>query len=102
MEEGEALGLRYLHRLIDLTALGLGVDGLPELLGAAERMGFNGLNITHPCKQLVLPLLRALSEDARAIGAVNTVVLKDGKRVRHNTDATALRRRSGGVCRMCG
>ena len=90
MQEGEALGFRYLYRLIDLAALGLGVDVLPDLLTAAERMGFNGLNVTHPCKQLVLPLLHELSDDARAIGAVNTVVLRDGKRIGHNTDASGF------------
>ena len=90
MQEGEALGLRYLYRLIDLTTLALGVEALPDLLTAAERMGFNGLNITHPCKQLVLPLLHEISDDARAIGAVNTVVLKDGKRIGHNTDASGF------------
>jgi shikimate dehydrogenase len=90
MQEGQAQGLRYLYRLVDLSALGLGPDSLPELLTSAERMGFNGLNITHPCKQLVLPLLHHLSDDARAIGAVNTVVLRDGKRIGHNTDASGF------------
>ena len=56
------------------------------LLLAAERMGFDGLNITHPCKQAVLPLLTSLSDEARFLGAVNTVVLKDGERHGHNTD----------------
>jgi shikimate dehydrogenase len=90
MQEGEALGFRYLYKLIDLTTLGLGVDALPDLLTAAERMGFDGLNVTHPCKQLVLPLLHDLSDDARAIGAVNTVVLRDGRRIGHNTDASGF------------
>ncbi|HBK05238.1 MAG TPA: shikimate dehydrogenase [Acetobacteraceae bacterium] len=90
MQEAEALGCRHVYRLIDLTELGLGVEALPDLLTAAERMGFNGLNITHPCKQLVLPLLHELSDDARAIGAVNTVVFKDGKRIGHNTDASGF------------
>jgi shikimate dehydrogenase len=90
MREGEALGFRYLYRLVDLTVLGLGVEALPDLLTAAERMGFDGLNITHPCKQLVLPLLHDLSDDARAIGAVNTVVLRDGRRIGHNTDASGF------------
>jgi shikimate dehydrogenase len=49
-------------------------------------MGFDGLNITHPCKQAVIPLLHELSEDAAAIGAVNTVQLRDGRRIGHNTD----------------
>ena len=84
--EGDAQGLRYMYKTIDLTRLGVGVEALPDLLQAAERMGFAGLNITHPCKQAVIPLLHELSEDARALGAVNTVVLRDGKRVGHNTD----------------
>jgi shikimate dehydrogenase len=84
--EGAAQGLRYVYKLIDLETLGLGADALADLIKAAERMGFAGLNITHPCKQSVIPLLSDLSDDARALGAVNTVVLKDGKRIGHNTD----------------
>ena len=84
--EGQAQGLRYLYRLIDLDALQLDNNALPDLLNAAERMGFTGLNITFPCKQTILPLLDELSPEARGIGAVNTVVLKDGKRIGHNTD----------------
>ena len=84
--EGQAQGLRYLYRLIDLDALQLDNSALPDLLNAAERMGFTGLNITFPCKQTILPLLDELSPEARGIGAVNTVVFKDGKRIGHNTD----------------
>lgn len=84
--EGDAQGLRYLYRLIDLDALGLDAGALPELLASAERMGYTGLNITFPCKQAVIPLLHELSAEARGIGAVNTVVLREGKRIGHNTD----------------
>jgi shikimate dehydrogenase len=84
--EGAEQGLRSVYRLMDLGRLGLGAEALGELLTAAERLGFAGLNITHPCKQAVIPLLDDLSEDARALGAVNTVVLRDGRRVGHNTD----------------
>jgi shikimate dehydrogenase len=84
--EGAEHGLRCIYKLIDLEALGLGADALPELLTAAQSFGFAGLNITHPCKQAVIPLLDDLSPDARDLGAVNTVVLKDGRRVGHNTD----------------
>ena len=86
MEEGERQGIRTIYQKIDLTLLGLGADALPQLLTAAEQMGFAGLNITFPCKQAVIPLLHELSGDARALGAVNTVVLQDGKRIGHNTD----------------
>lgn len=85
-QEGDAQQLRYLYRLIDLDQLGLDSSALPDLLRAAEQMHFTGLNITFPCKQSILPLLDELSPEARGIGAVNTVVLKDGKRVGHNTD----------------
>ncbi|MBI6564852.1 shikimate dehydrogenase [Pseudomonas synxantha] len=85
-EEGDAQGLRYLYRLIDLEPLHLDLNALPDLLRAAELMHFNGLNITYPCKQAILPLLDDLSDEARGIGAVNTVVFKNGKRIGHNTD----------------
>jgi shikimate dehydrogenase len=88
LHEGEAVEqkLRCIYKMIDITKLQLGIDALPELLIAAERMGFAGLNITHPCKQAVIPHLHELSPDARALGAVNTVLLRDGKRIGHNTD----------------
>ncbi|MEP9321170.1 shikimate dehydrogenase [Pseudomonas sp. LABIM340] len=84
--EGDAQGLRYLYRLIDLDTLGVDAGALPDLLAAAERMGYTGLNITFPCKQAVIALLHELSDEARGIGAVNTVVLRDGRRIGHNTD----------------
>jgi shikimate dehydrogenase len=71
---------------IDLDRLGLGAQALPELLIAAERMGLNGLYVTHSCKETVIALPHELSDDARALGAVNTVVLKDGRQIGHNTD----------------
>jgi len=85
-QEGDAQGLRYLYRLIDLDQLHLDSNALPELLKAAEQMNFTGLNITYPCKQAILPLLDELSPEARGIGAVNTVVWREGKRIGHNTD----------------
>jgi len=88
--EADAQGLRYLYQKIDLDELGVGVEALPELLTAAERMGFAGLNITYPCKQAILPLLHELSDEARALGAVNTVVLKRGRRIGHNTDSSGF------------
>lgn len=92
MHEREAaeLGLRYSYKLIDLDLLNLGAEALPELLIAAERMGFNGLNVTHPCKQSALAHLTELSGEARAIGAVNTIVLRDGRRIGSNTDASGF------------
>jgi shikimate dehydrogenase len=82
----DAAGIRYIYKKIDLTELKVGAEALPDLLTAARRMGFDGLNITHPCKQAVLPLLDELSADADALGAVNTVVISHGQMIGHNTD----------------
>jgi len=94
--EGAEQGLRLIYRRIDLDALALDAAALPALLAAAERMGFAGVNVTYPCKQAVIPLLDELSEDARALGAVNTVLFRGGRRIGHNTDwsgfAAAFRR----------
>lgn len=96
MREGDAHGLAYTYELIDLNELNKTADDLSALIAEAEARGFCGLNITYPCKQKVLPLLTEISDDARRLGAVNTVVLRDGKRIGHNTDwsgfAEGLRR----------
>ena len=84
--EADEQGLRYIYKLIDLDKLGVGIEALPELLNGAKQMGFAGLNITYPCKQAIIPLLDELSEDARALNAVNTVVIRDGRMTGHNTD----------------
>jgi shikimate dehydrogenase len=85
--EARAQGLELVYRLIDLEKLRAGVEALPRLLDDAVREGYSGLNITFPCKQAVMPLLHGLSEEARAIGAVNTVVIAGGKLTGYNTDA---------------
>ncbi|MEP9351405.1 shikimate dehydrogenase [Xanthobacter sp. KR7-225] len=86
MLEGDALGARYVYRRIDLAELGLGAENLPALLEGAVRLGYNGLVITHPCKQAVMPLLDSISDTAKRLDAVNVVVVNGDKTVGHNTD----------------
>ena len=85
-EEGRHHGLRVHYQLIDLEGAGAGV--LPEIIRAARLIGFAGLNVTYPCKQSVVPLLDGLSEEAAAIGAVNTVVRDGGRLIGNNTDGS--------------
>ena len=87
-EEGRAQGLRLHYQLIDLDRSAQGAAQLPALIEAARTMGFAGLNITYPCKQAVIPLLDDLSDEASAMGAVNTVVFKQGQAIGHNTDGS--------------
>lgn len=88
--EADAHGLRYLYRPIDLGELGRPGDDVGELLRAGAQLGFNAFNITHPCKQLVIAHLDGISENAKNVGAVNTVVIRDGKFHGHNTDASGF------------
>jgi len=48
---------------------------------------WRGCNVTIPHKQAVMPLLDRIDPVAAAIGAVNTIVMRDGVLVGHNTDA---------------
>ena len=87
-DEARQHGLRLHYQLIDLDASSRGTAALPTLIDAARLMCFAGLNITYPCKQLVIPLLDAVSDEAEAIGAVNTVVRRGDRLVGHNTDGS--------------
>src|SRR3954451_23625825 len=90
--EADELGLRYLYRRLDLDRLGLAAEAIGDLLSAVRLAGYDGINVTHPCKQLVIPHLDELSPDAEALGAVNTVVFRDGRAVGHNTDWSGFAR----------
>jgi shikimate dehydrogenase len=87
-EEARQQGLALHYQLIDLDVSKVGNEKLPTLIESAKLMGFAGLNITFPSKQAVIPLLDDVADDARAMGAVNTVVIRDGRAVGHNTDAS--------------
>ena len=85
-EEARQHGLRLHYQLVDLDESSVGPEVLPELVRAIRVIGFAGFNVTFPCKQAVIPLLDELSEEARAIGAVNTVVRQGDRLAGHNTD----------------
>ncbi|CAN7709736.1 shikimate dehydrogenase [Acidovorax sp. LjRoot118] len=87
-EEARHHGMRLHYQLIDLDRSASSPAQLPTLLSAARIMGYAGCNVTYPCKQAVIAHLDDLSEEARAMGAVNTVVVQDGRLVGHNTDGS--------------
>jgi shikimate dehydrogenase len=60
--------------------------GLAAAVGGLAAAGFRGMNVTIPHKEAVIPLLDEVTPEAQAIGAVNTIVVKNGRRVGHNTD----------------
>lgn len=86
----DALGVRCHYHLIEIA--GAERDELRAILDGVRRLGFAGINVTFPYKEAVVDLLDELSPGARAIGAVNTVVARDGRLTGHNTDTTGFAR----------
>ncbi len=89
--EAEELGLRCVYERIDIDELGLAPERVGELLHVARGLGFRGVNVTHPCKQLVVAHLAGLSSDAATVSAVNTVVFEGSEAIGHNTDCSGFR-----------
>lgn len=78
----DALGLDYRYLACEVRP-----DDLEQAVRGARAMGFRGLTITIPHKVAVSALMDELGEDARLMGAVNTIVFEaDGRLVGHNTD----------------
>lgn len=84
--EADRHGMRYLYRPVDLTEIGRDGSAAGELLRQGRDLGFNAFNITHPCKQLIMEHLDDIADDAARLGAVNTVLIRDGSFIGHNTD----------------
>jgi shikimate dehydrogenase len=90
-QEGRRLGLDYEYRILDLREMHEGPGDIEVILRRAAADGFSALNVTHPCKQLVIPLLDELSPEAARLEAVNLILFRDGRRIGHNTDWTGFR-----------
>jgi shikimate dehydrogenase len=66
-------------------------SGMARTLEKIKAGGWAGFNVTLPLKEHILPLLDSLSPEARAIGAVNAVRIRNGKSEGHNTDVVAIK-----------
>jgi len=90
-QETQHLGFDYDYRILDLLELAEPPTSVGRLLVEARQLGYSALNITYPCKQLVIPHLDELSPAAAQLGAVNLVLIQDGRFIGHNTDWTGFR-----------
>jgi shikimate dehydrogenase len=99
-QAADALGIRCHYQLIEVA--GAETTELRALLDAIKRIGFAGINVTFPYKEAVVALLDDLSPAARAIGAVNTIVIRDNRLVGYNTDATGFERAISGLVKASG
>jgi len=71
-------------------ALPVRPERLAQAVAGLRAVEFRGWNVTIPHKQAIMPLLDGIDPDARAIGAVNTVVNEDGRLQGYNTDVTGF------------
>ncbi len=83
----QALGLDHAYLAFQVAA-----SGLEEALRGAGALGFGGVNLTVPHKQAALAIVDELSESARRIGAVNTVLFNNGRLRGDNTDSPGFAR----------
>jgi shikimate dehydrogenase len=84
-EKFEREGINAIYKNFDLEK----ISTLPALLKNQEVFG---LNVTIPYKEEVIPFLDDLDKTARQIGAVNTILFQNGKRIGYNTDCIGFER----------
>jgi len=84
--EGRAQGIGLTYARFDLDDPAMTGRSLADVVERAEAEGFAGLNVTYPYKIEAIDLLHELSDNAHAVGAVNTIVFRHGHRKGHNTD----------------
>lgn len=82
-----AMGLDGLYVAYDVEP-----EQLMDVLQAMQRMGFGGVNLTIPHKEVACAGLDELDSSAQAVGAVNTIEFTDGGMRGHNTDGEGLMR----------
>ncbi|EGO62377.1 shikimate 5-dehydrogenase [Acetonema longum DSM 6540] len=80
----------YLFRRLNIEAayvlFPVAADKLAEAVNGLRLLGAGGVNVTIPYKISIVPLLDELSVEARMLGAVNTVLFRDGRAIGYNTD----------------
>ncbi len=87
------MGLNYVYLAFPVEAIGDAIKGL-RALGNSR-----GFSVTIPHKVAALPFLDEVDQTARHIGAINTIVVENGKLIGYNTDASGALRalREGGA-----
>ncbi len=76
----------FRERALEAVYLAFAASTPEEIVSTAREMGLQGLNITTPFKTAIMPHLDFVEADAERIGAVNTVVKRDGALIGCNTD----------------
>lgn len=78
----EALGLNYIYIPFEVKP-----EELERAVNGIRALGITGVNVTVPHKEAVIPFLDEADEDAKLIGAANTILNKNGRLIGYNTDS---------------
>ena len=81
----EKAGIDGTYKAVTVTA-----EELENFVKSAKNGAFDGFNVTMPHKETIIPLLDELAPLAREMGAVNTVVVRQGRAIGYNTDGDGL------------
>ncbi|MEK9153904.1 MAG: shikimate dehydrogenase [Patescibacteria group bacterium] len=87
----------YENEKIDAVMLAFGNPSIEKLIAAMRALPIHLAAVTMPHKQTIMPLLDEIDEAAHEIGAVNTVVSKEGKLTGYNTDIVGIAKALEGV-----
>lgn len=72
---------------VDASYENFPLNSISEIKSLFQKEKLDGINVTIPYKEEVIPYLDELTLDAKAIGAVNVISFENGKTIGHNTDA---------------
>ena len=81
----EALGIDWCYVSFHVTP-----DRVRQAIEGVRGLGIRGINVTVPHKQAAMPFLDEISQEASAIGAVNTIAHRDGRLIGYNTDVYGI------------
>lgn len=76
-----SLGIDMVYHAFDVQPI-----QVEAAVNGFRALGFTGFNVTIPYKEVVYGLLQYMDDDARVIGAVNTIKIENGKLIGYNTD----------------
>ena len=76
----------FQHLGINAVYVAFPVTDWPQAVSGLRGLAIGGVSVTIPFKEEIIPLIDALDPQAAQIGAVNTVVNRDGRLIGYNTD----------------
>lgn len=82
--------VKFENERIDADYTLIEIEDIASIRNVVAQRELSGFNVTIPYKESIIPFLDELSDEAKAVGAVNCVVVRNGRLVGYNTDITGI------------